>query len=166
MIAARRLSAFCLGLALLAAVGAVAPALGSSDGPLFTSPAEVREAQRILQQEKYLRPGASKPGQLDDATMGALRAFQTAHFLPATGRIDLDTMGSLVGHGLRQASGRMAREGSGGTGSEERVALTAATGTAAGRSMPATGSPTVLAAAIGTLLIGAGLALIYLRRPA
>jgi peptidoglycan hydrolase-like protein with peptidoglycan-binding domain len=167
MISARTLSVFCLGLALLVVGGALMPAFGAvggSDGPMFTSPGEIREAQRILEQEKYLRPGAGRPGQMDDATMAALRAFQRAHFLRATGLIDLDTMGSLVGHGLRQSSGRMARTGSGGRRSEERVALTAATETASGRTMPATGSPTLLAAAIGTLLIGAGLAIIYLRR--
>lgn len=172
MIRARTLSVLCLGLALLAVGGAVAPAfaaVGGSDGPMFTSPGEIREVQRILEQEKYLRPGTHKSGQLDDATVEALRAFQAAHFLPTTGQVDFDTMSSLVGHGLRQGSGRMARSGAGGTGtarSEERVALTSATGTASGRSMPATGSPTLLAAAIGTLLIGAGLAIIHLRRAA
>jgi hypothetical protein len=185
MASARQRVALCLGLALFVAGSATGPVLAATragDGPLFSFPQAIREVQRILEKEKYLRPGDHQSGALDDATASALRAFQMDHFTLASGRVDTDTMGLLVSHGMRASFPGMAQARSAApagvrsTAPEERVTLTAATSpaaeagtrsparTVAERSMPGTGSPTVLAAVIGALLLGVGLAILFLRR--
>ncbi|MBI4168940.1 MAG: peptidoglycan-binding protein [Acidobacteria bacterium] len=182
MASARPLLVICLGIALFVAGGATGTALAAADareGPLFSSPAEIREVQRILEKEKYLKPGDRKKGELDDATASALRAFQADHFTRASGRVDTDTMGLLVSHGMPTPFGRMAKAHAAGArpaASEERVALTAATSPATGaeaqgatgavseRSMPRTGRLTILVAVIGAVLLGGGLVILFLRR--
>jgi outer membrane protein OmpA-like peptidoglycan-associated protein len=72
---------------------------GEDHSPLtWTSPADVSEAQKILEALHLLAPGTSKPGTLDDATREAILAFQTTHTLRPSGTLDFDTMAELLQH--------------------------------------------------------------------
>ena len=64
---------------------------------VWTSSADIAEAQRILQYRGYLAQGF-KSGSVDDATRDALRAFQTDHRLRPTGVLDNETYAELLQH--------------------------------------------------------------------
>jgi OOP family OmpA-OmpF porin len=65
--------------------------------PVWTSSADIAEAQRILQYRGYLAAG-HKSGTIDDPTRDALRAFQTDHRLRPTGVLDSETYAQLLQH--------------------------------------------------------------------
>lgn len=64
---------------------------------VWTSSADIAEAQRILQYRGYLKPGF-KNGSVDEATRDALRAFQTDHRLRPSGVLDNDTFAEVLQH--------------------------------------------------------------------
>src|SRR5262245_56478470 len=70
----------------------------NTEGSLYRTYAEVQDAQAVLEAEGYLHPGTYTTGQMDPATLEALRAFQEAHFLPPSGRLDQDTISQLMSH--------------------------------------------------------------------
>jgi hypothetical protein len=91
------------GLALgmmLAALSAGPAAAGHAFpiGPLYTSPEAIGEAQAILARIDLLKPGTYTKGDLDQATIDALRRFQRSHFLRPSGRLDPETMALLSSH--------------------------------------------------------------------
>lgn len=64
---------------------------------VWTSSADIAEAQRILQYRGYLAAG-HKSGTVDTLTRDALRAFQTDHRLRTTGVLDTETFAELLQH--------------------------------------------------------------------
>src|SRR6266581_2822401 len=64
---------------------------GDYYGPLYTSSEQIEAAQRILQGEKDLKPGGYTVGQMDQATIDAIRTFQRDHFIPNSGLLDHET---------------------------------------------------------------------------
>ncbi len=69
----------------------------TNPGSVWTSSADIAEAQRILEYRGYLAHGY-KDGTLDDATSHAIRAFQNDHALPESGLLDSDTYVQLLQH--------------------------------------------------------------------
>jgi hypothetical protein len=136
---------------------------GSADrgGPPFHSRQDIEYAQGVLQGMGYLRAGDHAPGQLDDATLRAIRAFQRDHFIRPHGWLDLETMGALTSHEshAHPAEKTAAAPDAG----QERAAAAEEGGSeAAGRrgglsarAMPETASPVpLMATASGLLLLG------------
>jgi outer membrane protein OmpA-like peptidoglycan-associated protein len=69
----------------------------SVPGSVWTSSADLAEAQRILEYRGYLAHGY-KNGTLDDPTSHAIRAFQNDHALRESGLLDTDTYAQLLQH--------------------------------------------------------------------
>ena len=87
---------FCATVAIW---GAQAWATSHKDGIFsYSSTETVSEAQGILQSMGLLAAGSYKAGHVDGATAEALRAFQRAHSLRTTGRLDTETMPQLLEH--------------------------------------------------------------------
>jgi len=66
-------------------------------GNVWTSSADIAEAQRILEYRGYLAQGY-KSGSVDGTTSHALRAFQTDHALRPSGLLDTETFAQLLQH--------------------------------------------------------------------
>lgn len=170
----------CILIAALAAVPASAAPRHDREA-IYSSPEAVRSAQEILAGMEYLAPGAYQSGRLDRETAAALRSFQRDHFLNATGALDAETMGLLTTHAPRTriagaapappvATAAAAAAGSGPAGEPVGVAqadpapVFAHDDGPVGREMPATASPIAALAALGTLLVAGGAALLRGRR--
>ncbi|HET8947057.1 MAG TPA: OmpA family protein [Candidatus Polarisedimenticolia bacterium] len=69
----------------------------TNPGSVWTSSADIAEAQRILEYRGYLVHGY-KSGTLDDPTSHAIRAFQSDHALPESGLLDGETYAQLLQH--------------------------------------------------------------------
>jgi hypothetical protein len=169
------LRAILIGTVVACATAPPASAMrGIRGGPTYTSPAAVRDAQAILVQEHYLKPGVYAKGDLDQPTIDAIREFQRDHYVRPSGQLDPETMGMLSSHGRGFALAGAppeAPKGSVPTGEEEGAALAARRTVAdhparagATRRMPATGSPALTLLVLGGLLCGSGLALLFVRR--
>jgi outer membrane protein OmpA-like peptidoglycan-associated protein len=95
------LTLFLLAAATVLTFTPARPARGEGEDHsqlTWTSPADVSEAQKILESMHYLAPGACKPGTLDGPTHDAILAFQTSHTLRPSGTLDFDTMAELLQH--------------------------------------------------------------------
>jgi len=64
----------------------------------FHGKQDVAETQGILQYMGLLAPGSYRQGEMDAATIAALKHFQRDHTLRATGEIDRETMTQLLQH--------------------------------------------------------------------
>ena len=65
---------------------------------VWTSSADIAEAQRILEYRGYIAAAGYKSGSIDVPTRDALRAFQTDHRLRTTGVLDTETFAELLQH--------------------------------------------------------------------
>jgi outer membrane protein OmpA-like peptidoglycan-associated protein len=70
----------------------------SADGQVYSSSQDISEAQAILQHAGYLAPGTYRKGEAGESTVVAIRNFQTAHELRATGSLDYETMTQILSH--------------------------------------------------------------------
>lgn len=87
---------FVAGIASVATPAAIN--VSADNGQVYDSSQDISEAQAILQYAGYLAPGTYREGEADTSTARALRTFQTAHGLPATGSIDYETTTQLLSH--------------------------------------------------------------------
>ena len=165
------LPAILIGGLLAFALAPPASAMrGIRSGPVYTSPAAVRDAQVILEAERYLKAGTYAKGDLDQPTIDAIRAFQRDHYVRPSGQLDPETVGMLSSHGrgFALAGGPAAPKGGPSPAGGEEGAALAARETIAdagpARRMPATGSPFLTLLGLGGLLSACGLALLFPRR--
>lgn len=95
--------AITLGLFLAALVTAGGTALavnGPGDsGMIYTDHKDVARAQAVLFSTGYLRSDSFKEGDLDRATIHAIKAFQAMHMIPTNGWLDSETFAELMSHG-------------------------------------------------------------------
>lgn len=97
-----------LSRVLIAALAAMLPLMvmagprpgGGRDrgGPPFHTKEDIQYAQTVLTGTGHLKAGTYKPGELDDETLHAIRAFQREHSLQPSGWLDPETMGMLTSH--------------------------------------------------------------------
>jgi len=90
-----------LGLlfAMIMLPAGAARASGPDDpGRVSSSSESIARAQGILLHEGYLGPDSYTSGKADDPTFYAVQAFQAAHTMVPTGRIDAETMAALLSH--------------------------------------------------------------------
>ncbi len=147
---------------------------GDYYGPLYTSSEQIEAAQRILQGEKDLKPGGYTVGQMDQATIDAIRTFQRDHFIPNSGLLDHETFAQLETHASAAVVTRAAADGPPARSARKDSGL-AVPATSAGvqdlgrehatlRTMPSTASPIPLMTGLGALLAGGGLLLMRRKR--
>jgi len=166
-------------LMLVALLGAPAFAMYDGGTPAYTSAADVRVAQSILQEEHLLKAGRFTPGRMDGPTVDALVDFQRDHAIPQSGALDQETMAQLTSHrrgivgaGTTEPAAARTRSQAPSTASTASStgsdsSATGATAAASGaRSMPATASSVPLMAALGTILLVGGILLVARRRRA
>jgi OOP family OmpA-OmpF porin len=92
---------FALTLALVSLGLAGMPLFATSQDDSVTtlqSKQEVAETQGILQYMDLLKHGSYRQGEMDAATIAALKHFQRDHTLLPTGQIDRETMTQLLQH--------------------------------------------------------------------
>jgi outer membrane protein OmpA-like peptidoglycan-associated protein len=90
-----------LGLLFAMSLLLAVPAMASgpdNPGRISFSSESIARAQGILEHEGYLDANSYTSGKADGPTVFAVRSFQVAHTLVATGRIDADTMAELTSH--------------------------------------------------------------------
>jgi LPXTG-motif cell wall-anchored protein len=142
-------------------------------GPLFLSAGQIEHAQRILVAENDLKGGRFTPGEMDQATIDAIRAFQRTHTIPATGLLDHETMAQLTSHESAPQVASLHRAGEG--GAPPAASAAPAEGKAAAaphareergatRTMPATAGPVPWMTALGAVLLALGLMIARRRR--
>src|SRR5262245_9297250 len=85
-------------LMLLMSIGPGFAITGDDYGPLYTSSQPIMEAQSVLKAEHYLPAAEPRTGKMDGPTVKALKDFQRDHFIPASGRLDQETMAQLATH--------------------------------------------------------------------
>lgn len=159
----RRIARLAFAILVAASLASIARA-GQHRFPeyVYDTPQSITDAQTVLLSEKYLKPGGYQRGSLDPQTIAALKEFQNGHLLPASGRLDRDTMAMLMTHLDARSSRALAAAP--GTGRSATASGSDAAGRPApsDRSMPVTGAALPFPAAIGALLLAGGI-LLYRR---
>ncbi len=101
----RILNASKVFMAMLVAVALTGSIQAAGTGTLdtnrdatYASVKAIEDAQRILQQNRYLAPGSYHKGELDNTTISAITRFQGAHDQRQTGGLNFETTALLWSH--------------------------------------------------------------------
>ena len=100
---------FMAAIPLLALAGPRPGGGRDRTGPPFHTREDIQYAQKVLTGIGHLKAGTFKPGELDDETLRAVRAFQREHSLPPGGWLDPETMGMLTSHEKPETRAPVAR---------------------------------------------------------